>query len=44
MVAVPLSTEVTTPELFTVAMEVLFDEKLTVLLVAFVGNTVAASC
>jgi hypothetical protein len=44
MVALPAATPVTSPELFTVTTEVLSELQLTVLLVAFAGEIVAASC
>src|SRR5687768_10866841 len=44
IVAVPTATAVTSPELFTVATEVLLDDQLTFLFVALAGATVAVSC
>ena len=43
MVAEPADFAVTSPLLFTVATDVLLDFHVTVLLVAFVGSTVAVS-
>ena len=44
MVALPTATPVTKPELLTVATDVLPELQLTVLLVAFEGETVAVNC
>jgi len=44
IIALPVATPVTSPRLFTVAIDILLDLQFTVLLVAFEGKTVEVSC